>query len=32
MVVFYSNKLGCLGSIFVSVVITLLLLLLYRII
>jgi hypothetical protein len=32
MFVFFSNKLGCLGSIVVSVVLTLLLLLLFRVI
>jgi hypothetical protein len=32
MFVFFSNKLGCLGSIAVSVVLTLLLLLLFRVI
>jgi hypothetical protein len=32
MFVFFSNKLGCLGSIAVSVVLTLLLLLLFRLI
>jgi hypothetical protein len=32
MFVFFSNKLGCLGSIVVSAVLTLLLLLLFRVI
>jgi hypothetical protein len=32
MFVFFSNKLGCLGSIVVSAVVTLLLLLLFRMI
>jgi hypothetical protein len=32
MFVFFSNKLGCLGSIVVSVVLTLLLLALFRVI
>jgi hypothetical protein len=32
MFVFFSNKLGCLGSIAVSIVVTLLLLLLFRLI
>jgi len=32
MFLFFSNRLGCLGSILVSVVVTLLLLLLFRVI